>query len=153
MNAQTLSLDRFRRRRTLQTGVLLFLFLLIVGAAAEAQRGRRVRAGEGRWTLLGTKKVTDRVETDVIRVNARRTDFTKLKIRAQDKGVEFRRVVVHFRNGKKQEIELRRVIPAGGESRVIDLVGGDRRIEKIVMTYDAQSLGGRQALIKVLARR
>ena len=139
--------------KSLRAAALFCIVLFLLGAAAEGQRGRRAKAGDGSWTLLGTKKVTDRVETDVIRVSARRTDFTKLKIRVQDRGVEFRRVVVHFRKGAPQEIELRRVIPAGGESRVIDLVGRDRRIEKVVLTYDAQSLSGKKAQVRVFARR
>jgi hypothetical protein len=41
------------------------------------------------------------------------------------------------------------MIPAGGQSRIIDLKGGDRVIKKIDFWYETKSLGRNRALVKV----
>ena len=67
--------------------------------------------------------------------------------------MDFERVVVHFANGDDQKIELRATIPAGGESRVIDLEGKERVIRSIDMWYDARTRGrGGSATVRVLGR-
>ena len=61
---------------------------------------------------------------------------------------------IHFANGRIQDVGLRDVIPAGGESRVIDLVGGDRVIQHVEFWYDAQTRRrGRGARVLVFGRR
>lgn len=100
-----------------------------------------------RWVKLGERDVTDRVDYDTIVVTAARGDFKALKIRVRNRAVQFREVKVHFANGQVQELALRDVIPAGGESRVLDLMGTDRVITKITFKYDAQSLGARARVI------
>ena len=56
------------------------------------------------------------------------------------------------RKPERQELELRERIPSGGRSRELDLDGKERSVEKIVLVYDAQSLGGRSA-VTVFGRR
>jgi len=130
------------KRSTLAT---LTLALLVVAATATA-------LADDVWKHLGTRRVTDRVERDVIEVGADEGSFTALQIRVGRTAIQFRSVTVHFVNGKRQEIELRRVIPAGGQSRVIDLVGEDRRIRSVEFRYDAQSLG-RRGTVRLFGRR
>jgi len=38
-----------------------------------------------------------------------------------------------------QDVSLRNVIPAGGESRIIDLDGNDRFINRIEFVYDTKN--------------
>ena len=121
---------------------LLFVFLLLGSAAAALAAGR--------WVLLGERTVTDRADHDTIVVTAARGDFTAIKLTVKRRGVDFHRVVVHFANGGDQEIELRHTIPAGGESRVIDLRAGERVIRSIDLWYDARSIAGRKAVVRVL---
>jgi hypothetical protein len=104
------------------------------------------------WIHLGTRRVTDRVDHDRIEVGAGRGTFSALQLRVGRAAIQFRSVVVHFSNGKRQEIELRAVIPADGQSRVIDLVGDDRRIRAIELFYDAQTRG-RAGGVRVFGRR
>ncbi|HRC84115.1 MAG TPA: hypothetical protein PK413_00745 [Thermoanaerobaculia bacterium] len=104
------------------------------------------------WELLGQRSVTDRLDHDVIPVTAAKGNFKSLKIKVFVRAVQFHHVTVHFANGENQTIELRNVIPAGGESRVIDVEGYDRVIRSIELTYDAQSLRGRRARVQVWGR-
>lgn len=91
------------------------------------------------WDNLGSKDVTDRSEQDTWHVGSGKGEFRKIKLTVQRKAVRFYKVTVKFENGQTQEIELRNVIPAGGSTRIIDLVGNDRRIDKVDVWYEAQT--------------
>ncbi len=104
------------------------------------------------WVLLGQRAVNDRADHDVVTVTASRGDFTKIKLVVQRAPVDFHKVVVHYANGGDQEVELRNTIPAGGESRAIDLRGDDRNIRSVEFWYDARTIRGRRAVIRLLGR-
>jgi hypothetical protein len=131
-----------------------FAVALLLAAAAALPAAARPRDRFDRhWELLGEKAVTDRAETDTLVVTGARGTFRALKLKVLDHGVQFREVTIHFASGATQEVALRSVIPAGGESRAIDVQGrGDRVIRSIVFRYDAQSLGGGNARVQVFGK-
>jgi hypothetical protein len=47
----------------------------------------------------------------------------------------FERVVVHYGNGQNEELVIRDRIPAGGQTRAIDLPGERRVIESVELWY------------------
>ncbi|MDX9734946.1 MAG: DUF2541 family protein [Thermoanaerobaculia bacterium] len=110
-------------------------------------------AAADRWVLLGEKHVTDRVERDTIVVTAARGDFEAIQVRVKRAAVRFVDVKVIYGNGSTDDLAIRDVIPAGGESRVIDLKGGDRVLHRVDFVYEAKSLGRRGALVQVWGRR
>ena len=134
------------RRRVM---MLLGLMALATSACASAYPAR----GGGDWALLGQREVTDRLDHDRIAVTARRGDFRRLKLTVDRAAVDFHRVVIHYGNGDRQEIRLRATVRAGGETRAFDLPGGDRVIRSIEFWYDANTLRGRQAVVRVYGRR
>ena len=109
-------------------------------------------AAQGRWELLGERTVTDRLDHDRIAVTSARGDFRAIKLTVRRAPVDFHRVVVHYANGDDQEIALRDRIPAGGETRVIDLPGGERVIRSVEFWYDARTIRGRRAVVRLWAR-
>ncbi len=62
------------------------------------------------------------------------------------------KVIVHFENGGTQEIEMRHNFDKNSQSRVIDLKGNKRIIEKIVFWYDTKNVSNRKAKVTVLGR-
>ncbi len=131
-------------RRMLALGGLM-LAVLLVAAPLEAGKA----AG---WEFLGERTVTDGLDHDSIPVTAGKGDFKSLLVRVRGHAVQFRSMRIHFGNGATQEVELRDVIPAGGESRVIDVEGRDRVIRSVEFTYDAQTHRGRRAMIRLFGR-
>lgn len=123
----------------------VLLAALLPGAASADRRGG--------WVLLGERSVSDARDHDTIAVTAARGDFRRLQLRVLDRAVQFHAVKVHFANDETQELELREVIRPGGRSRAIDLEGHDRVIRSIELRYDAQSLGGRAARVRVYGLR
>lgn len=127
---------------------------IIILLAVVSGCGARGAAGQGAdWVMLGERTVTDRVDHDRIVVTAARGDFRRIKLTVHRAPVDFHRVVVRYANGGNQEIELRSTIRAGGETRAIDLRGGDRVIRSVDFWYDARTIRGRRAVVRLLGRR
>ncbi len=126
--------------------VLAIVAVFLVGAVAQAQRGPR-------WELLGQRVVTDRADHDTIVVTAAKGTFTAVRFDVSGHAVDFHRVVIHFRNGDDQKVELRDTIRSGGSSRVIDIDGRDRVIRSIDFWYDAKTFGrGGKATVRAMGR-
>lgn len=106
------------------------LFVLTIGASAVSAQG---------WENLGSKEVKDRSEQDTWHVGGGKGQFRKIKITVQHRAVRFYKLTVKFENGETQNIELRDTIRGGGATRNIDLVGTDRRIDKVDVWYEAQT--------------
>ena len=121
-----------------QSKMLLFGLLAL---ALSAFRPAIDAALPGRWELLGMRKVNYALDRDEIFVTARDGVFSALKIKVNRSPINLHKIVVHFGNGDVQEIETRHNLPAGGETRVIDLEGNKRVIQKVVFWYEANSLG------------
>ena len=60
-----------------------------------------------------------------------------------------KKVIVHYRNGSSEEIALRANIPAGGETRAIDLNGKNRIIKKVVFYYNSKPRALRKGKVKL----
>jgi len=131
----------------MRKGLLVIVFC---GFAAALAAGA---AASQTWALLGERTVTDRQDHDTIAVTGARGEFVAIKLAVRKRAVDFHRVVVHFANGEDQEIELRNTIPAGGESRTVDFSGGRRVIRSVDLWYDAHTLAGRRALVRVYGLR
>jgi hypothetical protein len=105
------------------------------------------------WVLLGERTVTDKVDHDTIPVTAARGDFRRIKLNVRQHPIRILHLVVHYGNGNPDKLDVRELIPAGEESRGIDLRGGDRVIRKIELWYETKSLGRQQALVRVYGIR
>jgi len=137
--------------RMLRLTALALAALALIAVTADA-RPRRERV-DRHWESLGTLTVSDAKDHDVLTVTRAQGTFRSLKLEVQVRAVQFRSLKIHFANGETQDVELRDVIPAGGASRVIDIEGvGDRVIRTIEFNYDAQSLGGKKARVRVYAK-
>ncbi len=106
------------------------VFLLLVGAghAALAQGARR-------WILLGETTVDGSRDRDRILLGRSEGRFRSIQLRVVGAPVEFQRVIVHYGNGASDELEVRQYIPAGGQTRAIDLRGDDRVINSVEFLY------------------
>ncbi len=137
-------------KKHLSIALAVALFGLIIAAAGPAAAGRDTN----RWTSLGKLHVKDRVDRDTLRVGVKRGTFDSIRLKVLGRAVQFRSLEIRFENETVQEVSLRSVIKAGEYSRVIDLEGGQRAIDKIVFVYDAQTRKrGKGARVRVYGRR
>jgi hypothetical protein len=61
--------------------------------------------------------------------------YKAMKLKVTDAPVEITDLTVVFENEARQDIQVRKLIGAGEETRVIDLDGKDRAIKKIIIQY------------------
>ncbi len=106
-----------------------------------------------KWVKLGERTVNHAVDRDEIVVSAKKGVFKKIKLKVKRRKVTFRDVKVHFANGDVQDVALRREIPAGGQTRDIDLEGKNRVITKVVFWYNTTSVRGKRAKVQLLGER
>ena len=124
----------------------LFLLWLFSSAAVYAQR-------IGRREYLGEANVNGARDHDNIVVTAARGAFRAIQIRVENGAIHFDRVVVHYGNGSSSPIEIRRRIPAGDQTRVIDLPGGRRMIRSVEFWYRRGTWGGRPPKVRLFGFR
>jgi hypothetical protein len=99
------------------------------------------------WKMLGTKKVSFRVEKDVITVGADEGVFKKVKLMVKKSGIHIKDMKIHFMNGDVIDVKVREIIPAGGETRAIDLPGRNRMIKKVVFWYESTKKNAKRATV------
>lgn len=105
------------------------------------------------WEKLGARKVKHGVDRDVILVGADEGTFTALKLKVRKAGIHLMDMKVHFMNGKVMDVKIRKLIPKGGETRVIDLPGKNRKIEKVVFWYKTLKKRDKAATVRLWGRR
>jgi len=122
----------------------LLMFMAVFSQQAFAQ--------EGTWEKVGQRQVTFGVEKDVIVVTSKKGRYTKLQLKVKGSDVNFRDMKVYYGNGSVQDVSLRNTIPAGGESRIIDLDGKERTITKIEFIYDTKNNEKKRGTVVVFAK-
>jgi hypothetical protein len=128
----------------LRAGISAALFLILSGVALAQPAGD--------WVLLGTRNAGPTVETDTIAVGPGQGAFDRLYLRVLENALNVLDMRVTYGNGAPDDIPIRALIPAGGNTRVIDLRGGDRLIDSIRLTYQHPP-GGGAAVVEVYGQR
>jgi hypothetical protein len=125
--------------------ILAFTLMPIAFMAPLAQ-------AESSTQLLGVTYLTRaEADRDVLRFATCRGGIRALQIKVQSAPAELELVRVNFRNGERELLSVRSRIAKGGSSRWIDLSGGDRCIDSIVVIGDSEG-SRRQSKVKVFGR-
>jgi hypothetical protein len=95
---------------------------------------RNVRGGNDNWEQLGCIHVGRRADRDVISVGKREGRYSAIRLAVSGNDVNIEDLTVVYGNGKPDELRVRDVIREGGQTRAIDLQGGDRFIQRIEIT-------------------
>jgi hypothetical protein len=143
----------------------LLAVTMLVGTADAQPRDRdrdrgppgfdRDRGPPGRdaWELLGEQSVGFGVDRDVIRVGRREGRFSALAIEVRDNDVEILDLNVIFDRGPPQSLRVRQVIRRNERTRPIQFAWGDRRIDRIEITYRARPSFRGRAKVAVFGLR
>lgn len=104
------------------------------------------------WQLLGEVSAGKRVDRDEIRAG-RSGAYTAIRLIVRNAPVEFFNIRIQFRNGESREVDVRQSVPRGGSTRVIDLPGERRLIERVVFWHKTPPRALQQARVQLWARR
>jgi len=119
---------------------LLMSFFFLIGIS-QTTVSKPKAAPSGTWKLLGTVTASHSADHDVIVVAGPHDYFRKLKFKVTNSPLNLLRLVVTYDDGGLPEkIDTRYDIAKGGESRVIDLKGGKRKLKTVEFWYDTKGL-------------
>ncbi len=105
------------------------------------------------WRFIADKWVNYGVDRDVIHLGNIKDDFRQLKLRITDGPLKMYDMKVHFDNGGVQDVPLRSLFRQGSETRIIDLDGGLRHLNKIEFWYETKGFRKGKARVAVWGRR
>lgn len=98
------------------------------------------------WVKLGERTVNGRVDHDTIAVGRYEGRYSKLTLVVEKSELELLSFNVTFGNGEKWAPEVKHYFKEGDRTRVIDLPGDERVIQKIDVTYRNLPHGGNAKL-------
>ena len=125
-------------KKIILSGVLLFaLSMLTMSFSSSAQI----------WEKLGSRSVSYKADWDEIMVTGREGRFRAIKLEVAKSDVDFDHVVVVYRNGQREKLQIRNKIPAGGQTRAINLSGKRRIINRVIFYYRTPLYEGRRARV------
>jgi hypothetical protein len=125
----------------------IILFISILASTATT-----TMAQQGTWERLGTRRVDRKLDHDEIIVTWREGKFDAIKIEVKGAALNMHKCVVHFENGGEQDLLLKHNFSQGSDSRIIDLKGNNRFIERISFWYDTKGLLRGKAIVTVWGR-
>ncbi|CAM3627475.1 DUF2541 family protein [Parendozoicomonas haliclonae] len=87
------------------------------------------------WKKLGERKVSFKSEKDVIHVSGFKGKYKKISLKVEDAPIYLKRITVFFGNGEKQQFFTNKRIERNQRTPVYKLLGGERVINKVEMSY------------------
>lgn len=124
---------------------------LLAGALALGATG--VYSAENDWVFLGERTVGWMVDHDTIVVGAGGGTYDHLLFKVRGNDIFILDMKVVYGNGLPDHIPLRLHIPQGGQSRAIDLRGGNRVIKRVEFTYERHTDGDGGARVQLWGQR
>ena len=102
--------------------------------AANAQQPKVVVNDKTGWHKIGETTVDFKKETDeIIVMGADR--FASIKFKVTEAPIDLVSIMVYYESGDAQSVSTLMQINAPGESKTINLNGGERSLKKIVFVY------------------
>ena len=116
--------------------ILMTVFLISAAALgkANAQTPAIMVSDKQGWHEIAEKTVDFQKESDeIIVMGADR--FASIKFKVEDAPIYLTSLEIFYESGDNQKVDVNMPIQLKGESRVIDLNGGERNLKKIVFVY------------------
>jgi hypothetical protein len=127
------------KMRVLFTVLLLVVSGILVSAQVKPGKNGSV-AVAGDWRVLGSRTAGHSADHDAIEVNGPHDYYRKLKFKVTNSPLNMQKMVVRYDDGAPENIDVRSNIPQGGESRIIDLKGGKRKLKSVEFWYDTKGI-------------
>lgn len=108
-----------------------------------------------RWEELGCARIGFLDDKDEIRVGRREGRFEAVKLKVENQSVRLKALRIIYSDGEREDIRVGAIVPAGAETRPLDLGAGrrGRGIDRVELFYLPQiTIGGRKANVCLLGR-
>lgn len=110
--------------------------LLVTGSCTGvfAQKPEIITSNKEGWHKIGETMVDFKKETDELMVMGANR-FEAVKIKVDKEPINLTSFEIYFDNGDKQMVSIGQEIKSPGETKVIELNGGERTIKKVIFSY------------------
>ena len=132
---------------------LSFFFAMTISVFASPPVNTFEEEFPPRWEKLGSRKVKFDVDKDVITVTRWDGRFNAVRLKVEKSDINLYRFVIHYGNGTKQEYRVNKMIRAGNFTRLIDLRGNRRVINRVEFFYETKGYEGRKATVELWGRK
>lgn len=122
-------------------GMLLMTLGGLVCAETYAQKPAVVASNEPGWHHIGHTTASFKMQNESIAVLGA-DEFTALKLKVTDAKLHIERLQVFYESGDMEEIDIRKHMGPGTESRDIQLKHPDKDIKKVAFTYKTDANAG-----------
>ncbi len=126
--------------------------ILIPAVAAVIMLGVTGISGQTDWKKLGEKEVSHNVDHDTITANDDDLKVRELRISVEDAPIKFRKVVLNYKDGMKQELEFLEDVQVGHFTRSLTIEGDGHVIKSVDFWYETASLGGKKGRVALYGR-
>ena len=107
----------------------------------------------GGWVKLGTQTVSLGVNYDELNIVEATEHFSRLKIKVSKAPIYIRNIHIIYEDDTSESQLITHRFKKGEVSRVLDLIGYERIIKKIIFNYSRPNPGKSQAQLLVLAKQ
>ncbi|MGE0629508.1 MAG: hypothetical protein AB7O43_16990 [Hyphomicrobiaceae bacterium] len=122
--------------RTLAAVAAIGIGAAIAGNAfAQRPNDRRGPPKRPNWVSLGCQQADFRKDRDGITVGRREGRFKALRLRVTGNDIHVNNLVVVYANGNPDNLPVQRLVRVGTASAPIDLVGRQRAIRRVEISY------------------
>lgn len=132
-----------------RSGKLLFLFLL---ASWPALTGYTIKP-QDKWVKLGDRTVNYTVDHSELTMDGLSSDLTAVRVKVKKGAINLHRCMVFYKGGQSEQLDVLNSIPAGQESKIIELPAPAKTVIKLVFTYDTKNRATQQVEVEVWGRQ
>ncbi len=104
------------------------------------------------WVHIGTRKVIKKNNSDIIPIQVENGQYRSLRFQLENGNLNFTQVIIGFRDGSKQIVNLRKTILDGEFSKPIGVDLKGRNIESVEYKYDTKGVKVKKAKVKVYGK-
>ena len=126
---------------------ILISSMVLLAVAA----GAAVVSAQDGWRKIGEKDVNFNVDHDTISASDK-GKIKEIRFSVRNAPIKFRKVVVNYKDGTKQELEFLEDVKLDQDTRSITIEGDGHVISSVDVWYETDSLGGKKAKITAYGR-
>lgn len=128
------------------------LFIIVSSSFLREQTHNDEYSELGGWVKLGTQTVSPGVDYDELNITEVTETFNHLKFKVSKAPVYIRNIHIIYGDNTSEGHVIKRQFKKGEASRILDLVGYERIIKKVIFNYYGRNSGKGQAHLEVMAK-
>src|SRR5688500_18360197 len=115
---------------------IIILFSLMLSIATISAQSPKVMISDSKgWHKIGETTVSFKKEEDEIQILGK-DRFTAILFKVNGAPIHLVNAIIYSEDGLAEAVEVNTPVQAPGESKIISLTGGERRLKRIVFIYN-----------------